>query len=100
MNLKNQKMISMQDIRTNLASIARRAEEGEEFVVLKHSKPAFRILPCVSDSNTDQKEGTRVSAFFDDLEERQEKNPSNVTLEDVVEMVHDLRKEMQANPGK
>ncbi|MDP6630302.1 MAG: hypothetical protein QGH29_04935 [Kiritimatiellia bacterium] len=35
----------MQDIRTSLASIAKRAEAGETFMVIRNSKPAFMIAP-------------------------------------------------------
>ena len=38
-------IIAMQDIRTGLASIARRAEAGESFVVVRNSRPAFKIMP-------------------------------------------------------
>lgn len=42
-------LIAMQDIRTNLAGIAKRAMSGEAFIVLRDSRPAFRIEPYVSD---------------------------------------------------
>ncbi|NQU39891.1 MAG: hypothetical protein HQ523_08070 [Lentisphaerae bacterium] len=38
-------IISVQDIRTSLAGIAQRAEDGESFLVIRNSKPAFRIVP-------------------------------------------------------
>jgi len=38
-------IISMQDIRTSLASVAQRTSAGESFVVVRNSKPAFRIEP-------------------------------------------------------
>jgi antitoxin (DNA-binding transcriptional repressor) of toxin-antitoxin stability system len=38
-------IISMQDIRVSLASIADRAEKGETFTVIRNSRPAFRIEP-------------------------------------------------------
>ena len=38
-------IISMQDIRASLAAIAKRAGTGESFVVVRNSKPAFRIEP-------------------------------------------------------
>jgi antitoxin (DNA-binding transcriptional repressor) of toxin-antitoxin stability system len=38
-------IISVQDIRTSLASIAKRAEAGETFMVIRNSKPAFMIAP-------------------------------------------------------
>ena len=38
-------IIAMQDIRESLASIADRVEKGESFVVVRNSRPVFRILP-------------------------------------------------------
>jgi len=38
-------IIPMQTIRESLAMIARRAEQGEEFVVIRNSRPSFRIVP-------------------------------------------------------
>jgi antitoxin (DNA-binding transcriptional repressor) of toxin-antitoxin stability system len=39
------KILSMKDIRLTLAAIARRAEAGESFTVVRDSKPVFRIEP-------------------------------------------------------
>jgi len=39
-------VIAMQNIRTSLASIARRAEAGEQFLVVRNSRPSFYILPA------------------------------------------------------
>ena len=41
----NETLIAMQDIRQSLAEIAKRAEHGGEFVVVRNSKPSFRIVP-------------------------------------------------------
>lgn len=38
-------LIAMQDIRSGLASIADRAASGESFIVVRNSRPAFRIIP-------------------------------------------------------
>ncbi len=38
-------LISMQDIRTSLKAVADRAEKGETFIVVRNSRPAFRIVP-------------------------------------------------------
>ena len=45
------KIISMKDIRLSLATIAKRAEAGERFVVVRDSKPVFRIEPCSADAS-------------------------------------------------
>lgn len=39
-------IISVQDIRVSLGDIARRAESGESFTVVRNSKPSFRIVPA------------------------------------------------------
>jgi antitoxin (DNA-binding transcriptional repressor) of toxin-antitoxin stability system len=39
------KIISVQDIRQSLASIANQAQGGETFVVVRNSKPVFKIVP-------------------------------------------------------
>ena len=38
-------IIAVQDIRQSLASITDRAEKGESFVVVRNSRPVFRIEP-------------------------------------------------------
>ena len=38
-------IIAMQDIRTSLAAISRRVATGESFIVVRNSRPAFRIEP-------------------------------------------------------
>ena len=38
-------IISVQDIRTKLGSIAKRVEAGETFTVIRNSRPAFRLIP-------------------------------------------------------
>jgi prevent-host-death family protein len=48
-------LIAMQDIRNRLASIADRAESGESFIVVRNSRPAFRIAPLV-DADASKKE--------------------------------------------
>lgn len=39
------KIISVQDIRQSLATITNQAQAGETFVVVRNSKPVFRIVP-------------------------------------------------------
>jgi len=40
------KIISVQDIRQSLAAIANQAQAGETFVVIRNSKPVFKIVPA------------------------------------------------------
>ena len=39
------KIISVQDIRQSLAAITNQAMAGETFVVVRNSKPVFKIVP-------------------------------------------------------
>jgi len=39
------KIISVQDIRQSLADITNQAQAGETFVVVRNSKPVFKIVP-------------------------------------------------------
>lgn len=39
-------MVAVQDLRTSLAAIADRAAKGESFLVMRNSRPAFRIVPA------------------------------------------------------
>ena len=39
-------IVAMRDIRQSLAAIADRAEKGETFVVIRKSRPVFRIEPA------------------------------------------------------
>ncbi|MEI6149177.1 MAG: type II toxin-antitoxin system prevent-host-death family antitoxin [bacterium] len=61
-------LIAMQDIRNRLASIADRAESGESFIVVRNSRPAFRIAP-LSGVDTSEKE-QRVRPSFGGLSGR------------------------------
>jgi len=40
------KIISVQDIRQSLAAIANQAQAGETFVVVRNSRPVFKIVPA------------------------------------------------------
>lgn len=50
-------IIAMQDIRESLASIADRVEKGETFVVVRNSKPVFRIMPMAETAYDQPKAG-------------------------------------------
>ena len=39
-------VVAVQELRTSLASIADRAAKGESFLVMRNSRPAFRIVPA------------------------------------------------------
>jgi prevent-host-death family protein len=39
-------VVAVQDLRTSLASITDRAVKGESFLVMRNSRPVFRIVPA------------------------------------------------------
>lgn len=52
------KTIAIKNFRNNISSIADKVAKGQEFIVLRHSKPAFRVVPVtvaveVDDENYD-----------------------------------------------
>lgn len=65
-------LIAMQDMRTELAAIANRAASGEMFIVLRNSRPAFRIVPF--NSSSDSIPPSKVKSFSD-LRKRMDANP-------------------------
>jgi antitoxin (DNA-binding transcriptional repressor) of toxin-antitoxin stability system len=66
-------LIAMQDMRTELAAIADRAAGGEMFIVLRNSRPAFRIVPFNAPEEVVPQ--TKVKSFSD-LRQRLDANPA------------------------
>ncbi len=66
-------LIAMQDMRNELAAIANRAAGGEMFIVLRNSRPAFRIVPF--NSSSDSVPPSKVKSFSD-LRKRMDANPA------------------------
>lgn len=40
-----EKLVGLKDLRQNMASYAQKVKKGQSFVVLKQSKPLFKIVP-------------------------------------------------------
>jgi len=79
-------LIAMQDIRQSLASIANRAQKGEDFVVVRNSRPVFRIVPV---GHTDDKLGLS----FEDITSRIDdsgaaKHLSETDVDNIIHRVH------------
>lgn len=49
-----EKLIALKDLRLNMEKYATLVKAGESFVVLKQSKPIFRISPIDEDSNWEE----------------------------------------------
>ncbi len=84
-------VISMQDIRLRLADIAQRAEEGEDFTVVRNSRPAFRIVPLRQQDRMTPKEARSV---MQSVETAFREKPLNdeVTAEDIAEAIRLVRR--------
>ena len=47
------KTIAIKDFRNNISSIADKVQKGQEFIVLRHSKPAFKVVQVDVDDDDD-----------------------------------------------
>ncbi len=86
-------IISMQDIRTRLASVADRAEEGTEFIVVRNSRPAFRIVPIQPPALS-----PAAQATWEALDRYRDKEPA-LSEQEVVEIVREVRKARRQEKG-
>ena len=86
-------LISMQDIRMSLKAVADRAEKGETFIVVRNSRPGFRIVPL---------EGKTVYPVANDtalaVHEMQERFQSSgaadmITEEELDEIIHEVHRQ-------
>lgn len=78
-------IISVQDLRSSLASITDRAEHGESFVVVRSSKPAFRIVPMQSSSPL-----PTLASLVERIDAASGSNP--LTDDEIVRVVREVRK--------
>lgn len=90
-------IISMQDIRTTLGTIAKRAENGESFTVIKNSKPAFRIVPVKRDvytqtSNRPPLTLREIRARFD----ASPVSPGELSPDELDDIIHEVHKKCNA----
>jgi prevent-host-death family protein len=47
-------IIGLKELRENTEAVAERAKRGESFVVVKRSKPIFRLIPVGETSQADE----------------------------------------------
>lgn len=88
------RIISMQDIRQSLATIADRAQAGETFIVIRNSKPVFRITPPEDRSGSEQRSLRGLRALTERLDgvvagER-------LSSDELDEIIHDVHRAGQA----
>ncbi len=86
-NVKN--IISVQDIRTKLADIANDAAAGESFLVVRHSRPIFKIVPLDYDSNRDREEVLSELDAIPDVPSSER----DISDDEIVELVREVRRE-------
>ena len=92
-------IISVQDIRTTLGAIVKRAERGESFTVIKNSKPAFRIIPL--EKMAYEQAENRPALTLHEIRSRFEADPvsaNELSPDDLDDIIHEIHKEMSANP--
>jgi antitoxin (DNA-binding transcriptional repressor) of toxin-antitoxin stability system len=85
-------LIAMQDMRTELSAIADRAAAGEMFIVLRNSRPAFRILPF---SSTSEEVPPPTVKSFSAIRKRMEARPvssEELTPTDLKRVIREVRK--------
>ncbi len=92
------KIISMKDIRLSLSAIAKRAEAGERFIVVRDSKPVFRIEPCATETSGFERKIT-FSEFTAKVDRVRESDGTEWTpdaVEKVIqEMYHERKKGLE-----
>ena len=62
------KIISMQDMRLSLASIANQVQAGETFIVVRSSKPVFKIIPPFEKTKLSGKRPMSLAEITDKLD--------------------------------
>lgn len=86
-------VVAVQDLRTSLAAITNRAAKGESFLVMRNSRPVFRIVPA-QETNTYPPATFRKPAALGELRARYKASglsgaiqPKDV--EDIIRSVHE-----------
>ena len=69
-----QKFISTKELYRNLKNISQEAENGTVFIVLKHSKPAYKITPLEEGASRNTKFSLKDISSFTFRSKNKEKN--------------------------
>lgn len=85
------KIISVQDIRESLASITNQAQAGETFVVVRNSKPVFKIVPPYEK----EKSGGNKALSLDEITGKLDSAESSydITSNDLDKIIHESHSE-------
>ena len=81
-------VIAMQNIRTSLASIAKRAEAGEQFLVVKNSKPSFYIIPAAGNKFKEKRPELTLENITQKIDKS--KMPGNFSSGLIDEIIHEI----------
>lgn len=49
-----EKLVALKDLRLNMDKYAREVQAGKSFIILKQSKPLFKITPIENDENWEE----------------------------------------------
>jgi len=82
-------IVSMKDIRLSLATIARRVEAGESFIVVRDSKPVFQIEP-LSGAGANPQRGMTFDAFTQKVDSIRDAGESAWTPEAVEQVIQEM----------
>lgn len=91
----------MQDIRESLADIANDAEGGEDFIVIRNSKAAFRIVPLESERKTTYLKAQKAPMSVREMRAKFQASGASriLTEEDLDSLIHEAHEDMQKRPG-
>jgi len=81
------KIISMQDMRISLASIANQAQAGEAFIVVRNSKPVFKIIPPFEKSEPPGNRALSLAEITDKLDAN--KASCDLSTDDLDRIIHE-----------
>ncbi len=77
------KIVPIKDFRKNLAHFADLAEQGVEIIVIRRSKPAFKVIPLAKDE-----EDVQWETLIDFTEEY----PGGIPAEKLLKILQDFQK--------
>jgi len=85
------KIISMQDMRLSLASIANQVQAGETFIVVRSSKPVFKIVPPFENSRLTNKRPMSLAEITGKLDAL--KDSYDLSADDLDGIIHESHAE-------
>jgi hypothetical protein len=94
-----QQIIGLKDLKQNPDAYAKKVHQGHSFIVVKQSKPMFRIsspvIPDVREIDLDEEDGKGWKTVIDFTKIRK----GGVPVEEVVKSIENLKKHEQSRQG-